>query len=36
VVDFFTRNNIKPLPAKDEQRKAIENQLSLRSKIDPQ
>jgi hypothetical protein len=35
LVDFFTKRNIYPLPAKEEQRRAIANQLSLRSKANP-
>ena len=35
LVDFFVKHNIFPNHAKEAQRKAIQNQLSLRSKVNP-
>lgn len=35
VVEFFTKRNIYPKPAKEEERNKIQAQLSLKSKIDP-
>jgi len=35
LVDFFTKRNIFPKPAKEEQRNAIVSKLSLKSKVDP-